>query len=140
LLLEGQLLTRARDAEHHQLALDLGELDVPVVQRHLRRLASNTLPLQGRPSVGKGGLLLLEPPRSSLTGGVLPQELVLSGSERRGLGVKGSPQVVGLLGLRLERACPLLGLALLSLRLLERRVEPPIVATDAGHLRLPVGR
>jgi hypothetical protein len=32
LLLEGQLLARARDAEHHQLALDLGELDVLVLQ------------------------------------------------------------------------------------------------------------
>jgi hypothetical protein len=28
LLLEGQLLVRARDAEHYQLALDLGELRV----------------------------------------------------------------------------------------------------------------
>jgi hypothetical protein len=140
LLLEGQLLARAHDAEHHQLALDLGELDVPVLQRHLRHLASNTLLLQGRPSVGKGGLLQLEPSLSSLTGGTLLQKLVLSGSERRGLGVKGSPQVVGLLGLLLERARPLLGLVLLSLRLLERRVEPPVVATDAGHLRLPVGR
>jgi hypothetical protein len=119
LLLKGQLLARARDAEHHQLALDLGELDVPVLQRHLRHLASNALPLQGRPSVGKGGPLLLEPSLSSLTGGALLQELVLSGSERRGLGVKGSPQVVCLLGLLLERARPLLGLALLGLRLLE---------------------
>jgi hypothetical protein len=64
LLLEGQLLARARDAEHHQLALDLGELDVPVLQQHLRRLASDALPLQGRSSVGKSGLLLLEPPLS----------------------------------------------------------------------------
>jgi hypothetical protein len=32
----------------------------------------------------------------------------------------------------------LLGLALLGLRLLERRVEAPVVAADAGHLRLPV--
>jgi hypothetical protein len=30
--------------------------------------------------------------------------------------------------------------ALLGLRLLERRVEPTVVAADAGHLRLPVGR
>jgi hypothetical protein len=45
LLLEGQLLVRARDAEHYQLALDLGELDVPVLQRHLRHLASSALPL-----------------------------------------------------------------------------------------------
>jgi hypothetical protein len=140
LLLEGQLLARARDAEHHQLALDLGELGVPVLQRHLRRLASSALPLQGRPSFGKGGLLLLEPPLSSLTGGALLQELALSGGERRDLSVKGRPQVVGLLGLLLERARPLLGLALLGLRLLEQRVEPPVVATDADHLRLPVGR
>jgi hypothetical protein len=140
LLLEGQLLARASDAEHHQLALGLGELGVPVLQRHLRRLASNALPLQGRPSVGKGGLLLLEPPLSPFVGGTLLQELVLSGDERCGLGVKGGPQVVGLLGLLLERACPLLGLALLSLCHLERRVEPPVVAADAGHLRHPVGR
>jgi hypothetical protein len=33
-----------------------------------------------------------------------------------------------------------LGLALLGLRLLERRVEAPVVAADAGHLRLPVSR
>jgi hypothetical protein len=140
LLLEGQLLARARDAEHHQLALDLGELDVPVLQRHLRRLASDVLPLQGRPSIGKSGLLLLEPPLSSLTGGALLQELALGGGERRDLGVKGGLQVVGLLGLLLERTRLLLGLALLSLHLLERRVEPPVVAADAGHLRLPVGR
>jgi hypothetical protein len=140
LLPEGQLLARARDAEHHHLALELGELNVPVLQRHLRRLATDALPLQGRPSVGESGPLLLEPPLSSLTGGALLQELALSGGERRNLGVEGGSQVVGLLGLLLERARSLLGLALLSLRLLERRVEPPVVAADAGHLRLPVGR
>jgi hypothetical protein len=139
LLLEGQLLARARDAEHHQLALELGELGVPILQRHLRRLASSELPLQGRPSISKGSLLLLEPPLSSVTGGALLQELALSSGERRDLGVEGGPQVVGLLGLLLERARPLLGLPLLGLRLLERRVEPPVVAADAGHLRLPVG-
>jgi hypothetical protein len=32
LLLEGQLLARARDTEHHQLALELRELGVPVLQ------------------------------------------------------------------------------------------------------------
>jgi hypothetical protein len=32
LLLEGQLLARARDTEHHQLALELRELSVPVLQ------------------------------------------------------------------------------------------------------------
>jgi hypothetical protein len=119
LLLEGQLLARARDAEHHQLALDLGELDVPVLQRHLRRLTSDALPLQGRSSVGESSLLLLEPPLSPLAGGTLLQELALGSGECRDLGVEGGPQVVGLLGLLLERARPLLGLALLSLRLLE---------------------
>jgi hypothetical protein len=95
LLLEGQLLARARDAEHHQLALELGELGVPALQRHPRHLTSSALPLQGRPSVGKGGLLLLEPPLSPLTSGMLLQELVLSGGERRDLGVEGGLQVVG---------------------------------------------
>jgi hypothetical protein len=140
LLLEGQLLARARDAEHHQLALDLRELGVPVLQRHLRRLTSCALPLQGRPSVDEGGLLLLEPPLSPLTGGALLQELVLSNGERRELGVKGGLQVVGLLGPLLKRARPLLSLALLRLRPLERRAEPPVLAADAGHLRLPIGR
>jgi hypothetical protein len=32
LLLEGQLLARARDAKHHQLALELRELRVPALQ------------------------------------------------------------------------------------------------------------
>jgi hypothetical protein len=104
LLLEGQLLACARDTEHHQLALELRELGVPVLQRLLRRLASDALPLQRRPGVGKGGLLLLEPSLSPLTGGTLLQELVLRNGERRGLGVKGGLQVVGLLGLLLEHA------------------------------------
>jgi hypothetical protein len=47
LLPEGQLLVRVRNAEHYQLALDPGELGVPVLQRHLRHLASSALPLQG---------------------------------------------------------------------------------------------
>jgi hypothetical protein len=51
-----------------------------------------------------------------LTGGTLLQELVLSGGERRDLGVEGGLQVFSLLGLLLERARPLLSLALLSLR------------------------
>jgi hypothetical protein len=46
LLLEGQLLARAINTEHHQLALELGELGVPVLQRLLRRLTSDALPLQ----------------------------------------------------------------------------------------------
>jgi hypothetical protein len=139
LLLEGQLLARARDAQNHQLALDLGELGIPVLQRHLCRLASSALPLQGRPSVNEGGLLLLEPSLSSLAGGALLQELLLSNGERRDLGVEGGFQVVGLLDPLLERARPLLGLALLRLRPLEGRAEPPVLAADAGHLRLPVG-
>jgi hypothetical protein len=32
LLLEGQLLARARDAEHHQLALEFRDLSVPPLQ------------------------------------------------------------------------------------------------------------
>jgi hypothetical protein len=134
LLLEGQLLVRARDAEHYQLALDLGELRVSALQRLLRRLASDALLFQRRPGVSKGGLLLLEPPLSPLAGGTLLQNLALGGGERRDLGVKGGLQVVGLLGLLLECARPL------SLRLLERRAEPLVVVADDGHLRLPVGR
>jgi hypothetical protein len=140
LLLEGQLLARAIDTEHYQLALELRELGVPVLQRLLRHLASDALLLQRRPGVGKGGLLLLEPPLGPLAGSTLPKELVLSGGERRDLGVEGGLQIVGLLGLLLERARPLLSLALPSLRPLELRAELPVVVADAGHLRLPVGR
>jgi hypothetical protein len=43
LLLEGQLLVRARNAEHYQLALDLGELHASALQRLLRRLTSDAL-------------------------------------------------------------------------------------------------
>jgi hypothetical protein len=89
LLLQGQLLVRVRNAEHYQLALEPGELGVPVLQRHLRHLTSSGLPLQGRPGVDEGGLFLLEPPLSSLTGGVLLQVLVLSYGERRDLSVEG---------------------------------------------------
>jgi hypothetical protein len=119
LLLEGQLLICVRNAEHNQLSLDLGELGVPVLQSHLRHLASSALPLQGRPSVAEGGLLLLEPSLSSLAGGALLQELLLSDGERRDLRVEGGLQVVGLLGPLLERARSLLGLALLRLCPLE---------------------
>jgi hypothetical protein len=45
LLLEGQLLVRVCNAEHYQLALDPGELGVPVLQRHLRHFTSSALPL-----------------------------------------------------------------------------------------------
>jgi hypothetical protein len=46
LLLEGLLLARTRDAENHQLALELRELDVPLLQGLLRRLVSGMLPLE----------------------------------------------------------------------------------------------
>jgi hypothetical protein len=58
-----------------------------------------------------------------LTGGTLLQELVVRNGERRDLGVEGGLQIVGLLGLLLERARPFLSLALLSLRTPEQRVE-----------------
>jgi hypothetical protein len=54
-----------------------------------------------------------------LAGGALLQELLLSDDERRGLGVEGGLQVVGLLGPLLQPARPLLSLALLRLRPLE---------------------
>jgi hypothetical protein len=120
LLLEGQLLARARDAEHHQLALELQELRVSALQRFQRRLAGDALLLQRRPGIGKGSPLLLEQPLAPLAGGTLLQELVLRDGERRGLGVKGGLQIIGLLGLLLKRARPLLSLALLSLRPLEQ--------------------
>jgi hypothetical protein len=131
LLLEGQLLVRAHDAEHYQLSLDLGELRVSALQRLLRRLASDALLLQRRPGVGKGGLLLLEPPLSPLAGGTLLQKLALGGGERRDLGIKGGLQVVGFLGPLLERARPLLGLALLRLR---PRFSLRTPATSASQL------
>jgi hypothetical protein len=89
LLLEGQLLARASDAEHHQLALELRELRVLSLQRFLRRLASDALLLQRRPGVGKGSPLLLKLPLGPLAGGTLLQELVLCDGERRNLGVEG---------------------------------------------------
>jgi hypothetical protein len=139
LLLEGQLLICACNAEHNELALGLGELVVPLRQRLLRRLASDALLLQRRPGVNEGGLLLLEPPLSPLAGGALLQELLLSDDERRGLGVVSSLQVVGLLGSLLQPARPFLSLALLRLRPLERRAKLPVLAVDVGHLRLPIG-
>jgi hypothetical protein len=140
LLLEGLLQVRTRDAESYQFALELRELSVPLLQRLLRRLASSTLPLERRPGVGKSGPLLLELPLSPLTGGTLLPELVLRGGERSNLGVEGGLQLVGLLGLLLSRARPLLGMALLGPRLPAPRAELLIVSPDGDHLRLPVGR
>jgi hypothetical protein len=93
-----------------------------------------------RPGVRKGSPLLLELPLSPLAGGTLLQELVLRDGECCGLGVEGSLQIVGLLGLLLERARPLLILALLSPHPPEQRMELQVVAADGDHLRLPVSR
>jgi hypothetical protein len=71
LLLEGLLLACAHDAEDHQFALELRELRVPLLQRLLRRLASDALPLELRPGVGKSSPLLRELPLSPLAGGTL---------------------------------------------------------------------
>jgi hypothetical protein len=149
LLLEGQLLARARDAEHHQLALELRELSVPPLQRLLCHLASDALLLERRPGVSKGSPLLLELPLSPLAGDMLLQELVLRDGERRNLGVEdglqiAGLQIVGLLGLLLERARPLLSLALLSLRprsnewssRLSLRMATTSVSQLAGRVRI----
>jgi hypothetical protein len=66
-------------------------------------------------------------------------ELVLRRGKRSDLGVEGGLQLVGLLGLLLSCARPLLCLALLGLRLLEPCAELPIVSPDGAHLCLPVG-
>jgi hypothetical protein len=51
---------------------------------------------------------------------VLLLKPLLGDGERRDLGVEGSPQIIGLLGPLLQPARPLLGLALLRLRPIER--------------------
>jgi hypothetical protein len=83
-------LTRTRDAENQQLALELRELRVPLLQRLPRRLASGALSLERRPGVDKSGPLLLELPLSPLAGGTLLQEPVLRDGERSNLGVERS--------------------------------------------------
>jgi hypothetical protein len=140
LLLEGQLLIRTRNAEGYQLPVEPCDVGFPLRQQLLRRLASGVLPLERRPGIGKSGPLLLELPLGPLAGGTLLPELVLRRGERSDLGVEGGLQLVGLLGLLLSCACPLLSLALLGLRLLEPRAELPIVSPDGAHLCLPVGR
>jgi hypothetical protein len=67
-------------------------------------------------------------------------ELVLRRGERGDLGVEGGLQLVGLLGLLLGRPRPLLGPALLGLRLLEPRAELLVLGPDGPHLRFPVRR
>jgi hypothetical protein len=139
LLAEGQLLAGVADAERERLVLNLGECGVPLLQRLLCRLASNALPLQRRSGIAKGSLLLLEPLLSPLAGDALLLELLLSGDEGRGLGVEGCSQVISLLGALLQPPRPLLSLALLRLRTLERRAELPGLGASGGHLRLPGG-
>jgi hypothetical protein len=109
-------------------------------QRLLRRLASDALLLERRPGVGKSSLLLLELPLSPLAGGTFLQEPVFRDGERRNLGIEGGLQFIGLLGLLLGRARPLLSLALLGLRPPEQRMELQVVVADGDHLCLPVGR
>jgi hypothetical protein len=128
----------ARNAEHNDLTLGLGELGVPIRQGLPRHLVGGALLLQRCPGVDEGGLLLLEPPLSPLAGGALLQEPLLSGDEGRGLGVEGGLQIVGLLGPLLQPARPLLSLALLRLRPLKRRAKLPGFGADGSHLRLPV--
>jgi hypothetical protein len=101
---------------------------------------SDVLPLERRPGIGESSPLLLELPLGPLAGGTLLPELVLRRGERGDLGVEGGLQLVGLLGLLLGCPRPLLGPALLGLRLLEPRVELPVLGPDGPHLRLPVRR
>jgi hypothetical protein len=140
LLLEGQLLVCVCNAEHNHLALGLGERGVPLVQRLLRRLTSDALLLQRRPGVGEGGLLLLEPPLSPLAGSALLQELLLSDGERRDLGVEGRPSSRRPPWPAAPARVPAPRPGAAAPTPLERRAEPPVLAADAGHLRLPVGR
>jgi hypothetical protein len=67
-------------------------------------------------------------------------ELVLRRGERSDLGVEGGLQLVGLIGLLLSCPRPLLGPALLGLRLLEPCAELLVLGPDGPHLRLPILR
>jgi hypothetical protein len=75
-----------------------------------------------------------------LAGGTLLPELFLRGGERSDLGVEGGLQLIDLFGLLLGLSRPLLGPALLGLRLLEPCADFPVLSPDGPHLRLPVGR
>jgi hypothetical protein len=81
LLLEGQLLIRARNAEGYQLPVEPCDVGFPLRQQLLRRLASGALPLERRPGIDKSGPLLLELPLNPLAGGTLLAELVLRRGE-----------------------------------------------------------
>jgi hypothetical protein len=140
LLLEGPLLIRVRDAEGYQLPIEPRDLGIPLLQRLLRPLEGGALLLERRLGIGKGGPLLLELALGLLAGGTLLPELLLRCSNRGDLGGEGGLQLVGLLGLLLGFPRPLLGPALLGLRLLEPRADFPVLGPDGPHLRLPVGR
>jgi hypothetical protein len=130
LLLEGQLLISIRDAEGYQLPVEPRDVGFPLRQRLLRRLVSGALPLERRPGIGKSSPLLLKLPLDPLAGSTLLPELVLRRGERSDLGVEGGLQLVGFPGPLLSRARPLLGLALLGLRLPEPRAELLVVGSD----------
>jgi hypothetical protein len=75
-----------------------------------------------------------------LTGGTLLLELLLRRNNRGGLGGKGGPQLLGLLGPLLDLPRPLLGPASLGPRLHELRADLPVLGPDGDHLCLPVNR
>jgi hypothetical protein len=75
LLLERPLLVRVRDAEGYQLAVEPRDINILLLQRLRRRLAS--------------GALLLELALDLLAGGTLLPELFLRRGKRGDLGVEG---------------------------------------------------
>jgi hypothetical protein len=75
LLLERPLLVHVRDAEGYQLAVEPRDINILLLQRLLRRLAS--------------GALLLELALGLLAGGTLLPELFLRRGKRGDLGVEG---------------------------------------------------
>jgi hypothetical protein len=140
LLLEGPHLVRVRNAEGDQLPVELRDLDILLLQRLLRSLESSTLPLKRRPGVNESSPLLLELTLDLLAGSTLPPELLLHCDDRGNLGGEGGLQFFGFLGLLLGLPCPLLGPALLGLRLQEPHADLPVLSPDGHHLRLPVSR
>jgi hypothetical protein len=134
------LLVRVRDAEGYQLPVEPRDLGIPLLQRLPRPLESGALLLERRPGVSKGGPLLLELALGLLAGGTLLPELLLRCGDRGDLGGEGGLQLVGLLGLLLGFAHPLLDSALLGLRLPEPCAELPVLGPDGPHLRLLVRR
>jgi hypothetical protein len=96
------------------------------------------LPLERRPGISEGGPLLLELTLGLLAGGTLLSELLLRCGDRGDLGGEGDLQFFGLFGPLLGLPLPLLGPALLRLRLQERRAGLPVLCPDGDHLCLPV--